>query len=107
MCTVLKWLLQGRKKRDPEPEQVPPSVRARVQRLEIDLGELTEYVEQLRAHHAKLRQSFYGHIGAENRNKVRRGAHSDDETLDEFRERMRREGRLGAVQESTHDHGEH
>lgn len=97
---MLKWLLTLFAKRDRAPEQVPPSIRERVHRLEIALEELTDYVDQQRAHHAKLRQAFYGHIGAENRNKLRGGSHSSDETLEEFRERMRREGRLGARAEN-------
>jgi len=99
---MLKWLLQRRKKSDPAPEVVPLSVRERVQRLEIDLAELVEYVDQLKAHHAKLRQSFYGHIGAENRNKLRGGSHAGVESLDEFRERMRAQGRLGPQPEQHH-----
>lgn len=102
---MLRWLLTRSKKRDPQPEQEPPTVRARVQRLEITLSELEEYVEQLRGQHAKLRSAFYGHIGAEARNKLRPGGDPSTETLDEFRERMRREGRLFAVPESQH--GEH
>lgn len=92
---MLKWLLTLGKKPDPVPESVPESVREKVNRLEIDLEELRGLVQAVWARQRKVEGAVHGMRGASRRWPGR--ADTDDETLEEYRDRMVREGRMRAT----------
>lgn len=88
-----KWLLTGAKKRE-TPEEVPSErVSIRVARLEIEVEELRTLVEATWARQRKVEGAVHGARGASKRWPQRAG---DDESFEEFRERMVREGRMRA-----------
>jgi len=76
-------------------------VRKAVSRLEIDVEVLRDEIEALKGAHRKLCGAVYGRLGADARHPQRAGRVGEDETLDEFRERMRREGRMRPTTEGV------
>jgi len=97
-----KWLTRLFK-RETAPAVVEPSVAKRVVRLEIELEELRALVEATWARQRKVEGAVHGMRGASRRHPQRDAV---DETLEEFRDRMVREGRMRA-QSGEQQHGEH
>lgn len=97
-----KWLTWLFKSETP-PEAAQPSVAKRVVRLEIELEELRALVEATWARQRKVEGAVHGMRGASRRHPQR---DSVDETLEEFRERMIREGRMRAHHGES-EHGDH
>lgn len=104
LCTVFRWLLTRKRASEPPPDQVPASVRERVHRLEMDLQELTERFQLHQVAYQRFQGKVFGHLGAPARDAVR-GSRSSTESLDEYRDRMLRSGRL--VPQSENHNGEH
>ena len=87
--------------KEPEPE----TLRKRVQRLEIDFAEQQERQEAVWARMRKVEGFVHGHRGADARHPQRLRRDHSEETIDEFRDRMAREGRLKATMNGE-SHGE-
>jgi len=99
---MLKWLTR-KKKPEAAPPPDEPRLSARVSRLEIEVEDLRTLVEATWARQRKVEGAVHGMRGASRRHPQRDGV---DETIEEFRERMLREGRLRA-QSGESQHGEH
>lgn len=98
---MFKWL---RSRSAPVVAQEPESVRQRVHRLEIELTELREQFEVHKLAFQRFQGKVYGHLGAPNRDALRR-TQQRDETLEEFRLRMLGTGAPRVLTENQH--GEH
>jgi len=96
--TLLTWFRKPEPPREPEP----PVLRKRVERLEIELEECVSKLEAVWARQRKVEGTVHGMRGADRRHPQRVNG---EETLDEYRDRMAREGRLRASGETSH--GEH
>lgn len=88
---------------DPPQEVCDPRTSKRIQRLEIEIEELRALVEATWARQRKVEGTVHGMRGASRRHPQRDAV---DETIDEFRDRMLREGRLTAAR-AENQHGEH
>jgi len=97
---LLTWLLGC----DPSESVCDPRTAKRIVRLEIELEQLREIVEATWARQRKVEGAVHGMRGANARHPSR--LNNLDESIDEFRERMAREGRLVAARGET-QHGEH
>jgi len=100
---AFQWLTKALR-RGSKPEVVPEPLAKRVVRLEIELEELRALVEATWARQRKVEGAVHGMRGANARHPSRGGA--ADETIEEFRDRMIREGRLSAAR-GVEQHGEH
>lgn len=95
------WLLTWLLGRDSADMVCDPRTAKRIVRLEMEVEELRALVEQTWARQRKVEGTVHGMRGANARHPSRISA--ADETLQEFRDRMLREGRLRAVPvESEH-----
>lgn len=92
---MLTRLLTLFRKPEPPPATEPAPMRKRVERLEIEVEELVSKLEAVWARQRKVEGTVHGMRGADRRHPQRV---NQEETLDEFRDRMRREGRLTATQ---------
>jgi hypothetical protein len=79
-------------------------MQQRVQRLEIEVEDLVSKIEAVWARQRKVEGTVHGMRGANARHPSRLG--NADESLEEFRDRMLREGRLTAAH-GDNKHGEH
>jgi len=96
----MKWLLTRRRKPETPTPPEQPTLNKRVVRLEIEIEELRALVEATWARQRKVEGTVHGMRGANRRHP---GRVPDDETIDEFRERMIREGRMCATKGATTD----
>jgi len=101
---MLKRLLTVFRAPDPPPAPEPPGVRKRVERLEIEVEELVSKLEAVWARQRKVEGTVHGMRGANARHPSRLG--NADESLEDFRDRMLREGRL-LTSRGDSQHGEH
>jgi len=99
-----KWLLTLILGVDPRESVCDPRTAKRISRLEIETEELRTIVEATWARQRKVEGTVHGMRGANARHPSRIG--SAQETLEEYRERMLREGRLVASRGDS-QHGEH
>lgn len=97
---LLTWLLGC----DPKDSVCDPRTAKRIVRLETELEELREIVEATWARQRKVEGTVHGMRGANARHPSRLSGL--DETLEEYRDRMLREGRLTAARGDS-KHGEH
>jgi len=79
-------------------------MQQRVQRLEIEVEDLVSKLEAVWARQRKVEGTVHGMRGANARHPSR--IQNVDESLEEFRDRMLREGRLSAARVES-QHGEH
>lgn len=101
---MLKRLLTLFRPADTPPTPEPPRMQQRVQRLEIEVEDLVSKLEAVWARQRKVEGTVHGMRGANARHPSRLA--NADESLEEFRDRMAREGRLVASRGDT-QHGEH
>lgn len=90
-------------RREASPEVCDPRTSKRIARLEIEIEEVRSLVEATWARQRKVEGTVHGMRGASRRHPQRE---LGDETLEEFRDRMAREGRL-SVARGESQHGEH
>jgi len=95
----MKWLLTLFQKREAPPAPEPPQLRKRVERLEIEVEELVSKLEAVWARQRKVEGTVHGMRGANARHPSR--VQDINETLEEFRDRMSREGRLHATRSES------
>jgi len=84
------WRLTRAKKPETPAEAVPERLSTTVQRLVIEVEELRLLVEQTWARQRKVEGAVHGMRGRD----ARWGKGPDGESIDDFRDRMVREGRL-------------
>jgi len=101
---MLKRLLTLFRRPDPPAAPPAPRIEARVSRLEIEIEDLVSKLEAVWARQRKVEGTVHGMRGANARHPSR--LNNLDETLEQYRERMLREGRLVASRGDT-QHGEH
>lgn len=97
---LLTWLNGG----EPPKEVCDPRTAKRIVRLEMELEELRSLVEATWARQRKVEGTVHGMRGANARHPSRLS--SADETLQEFRDRMQREGLLRAAPQERSQHGD-
>lgn len=100
---MLKWLLTSFRRVDPPSAPEPAPLRKRVERLEIEIEELVSKLEAVWARQRKVEGTVHGMRGADRRHPQRVNG---EETLQEFRDRMAREGRLSAARMENQHAGE-
>lgn len=88
------WRLTRKKKPETPPEVVPERLSATVNRLVIEVEELRLMCEATWARQRKVEGAVHGMRGASRRWPQ---SGTDDESIEEFRDRMVREGRLQAT----------
>jgi hypothetical protein len=98
------WLLTAVRRLVPTPKPTDEPLRARVVRLEIEAEELRSLVQAVWARQRKVEGTVHGMRGANNRWPSR--VNNSEESLEEYRDRMQREGRLGGAR-AGENHGEH
>ena len=102
------WSLTRKRKSETPLSQEGPSPVQRLRRLEIEIATIREDLDLQTMAQKKLTGRVAGLIGVPARQRLREadtGNHGGTETLEEYRERMRREGRLSAVAEPTSREG--
>lgn len=101
---MFKWLLTMVRKPEPQREPEPPTLRKRVERLEIDLEEAVSKLEAVWARQRKVEGAVHGMRGANARHPSR--LDQVEETLEQYRDRMAAEGRL-PVARGADSNGDH
>lgn len=94
---MLKWVLTRLFGPDPRELRWAKAMQERVQRIEIAIGEQHALLQAVWSRQRKVEGAVHGMRGAKNR----WHKSADNETLDEFRERMAREGLLRSVGQPT------
>jgi len=88
---VLTWLFR----RDPPAQPEPLRHGQRIARLEIELEDQRTLLDAIWARQRKVEGAVHGMRGASSRWPGRGKGDTADESLEDFRDRMRREGRMG------------